>query len=104
MKKFNKNIKFITYLASIGSTLFLLVQKAMAATELNPDLSNFRQATQYAYGPDIGARNAGDIWWALWKGIFLPIIFIIGIIFLIKRWRRNKKKLNAQKNSQNGKI
>ncbi|MFA6146088.1 MAG: hypothetical protein WC697_02005 [Patescibacteria group bacterium] len=97
MKKFNKNIKFITYFTSIGLTLFLSSQKVMA--QLNSELEDFRQA---AYGPPL--ETPGVAWRNILEILSIPIIFIIGIIFLIKRWRRNKKKLNAQKNSQSGKI
>ncbi|MFA6146086.1 MAG: hypothetical protein WC697_01995 [Patescibacteria group bacterium] len=100
MKKFNKNIKFITYFTSIGLTLFLLAQKVMA--QLNNGLGNFRPEASYYGGGDL--PDAKDAFFNISKSLFLPIIFIIGIIFLIKRWRRNKKKLNAQKNSQSGKI
>ncbi|MDD5625685.1 MAG: hypothetical protein PHG83_00780 [Patescibacteria group bacterium] len=91
MKKFNKNIKFITYFAGIGSTLFLLTQKVTAQELYGP----------MQYSDPVIAKIT---FFRLSKILFLPIIFIIGIIFLIKRWRRNKKKLNAQKNSQSGKI
>ncbi|MDD5625687.1 MAG: hypothetical protein PHG83_00790 [Patescibacteria group bacterium] len=105
MKKFNKNIKFITYFISIGSILFLLAQKVMAQ-EMNNELGNFRQA---AYGPAPSTfgpnpNTTSGEYLLLLKFLFFPIIFIIGIIFFIKHLRRNKKKLNAQKNSQNGKI
>ena len=102
MKKFNKNIKFITYLVSIGTTLFLLVQRAMAQ-EMNNGMDDFRGAGAY-YGPaNLPSDGAGMVFFRLSK-LLIPIIFIIGIIYFIKRWRRNKKKLNAQKNSQSGKI
>ncbi len=119
--------KLFAYFTGIGSAIFLFTERAVAAVAN----SGLAQAMQLKYGPpNIQAEYAAQALYGaqivnpnfalmtfyekiilslknpadnpiVWAIILVPIIFIIGLIVAISKWRKNKKKADAKKNSQN---